>query len=534
MLARSRELIRCRCALSSSSHACLGAGGGVSSGGGALSTALLLQSRISAQEPTRACTTRNNSTSIAASRMAPTSQPQSAIIAGGLSVSASAADLAFVSSLAAHFQEQHQKKNPQSLLYLQHHHRRSPFAHVADSRAAIAVRQPQQHSHKHKIRVAHAQPRVKKSNNSSSGGSSASKVKKASPVETEEKECVLPMDMECGCKTKRLKEQQETEALAKAAALRVPVILSNQSVDIAVNAVTAAADPAAMSVVVTNSNPVHPHGHHNFVSNESSFHRRHLPQDCIAFSSPEGRKLFTQAINSASNYMQIYFPLAEQFITQAEPAFCGLATLAMCLNALQIDPGRLWKGPWRWFSEELFDCCTSLSVAKEKGISLSEFICLARCNGVLTDDMRADSKLSLDEFRSIVKHSCSTNNEIVVLNYSRKVLGQTGDGHFSPIGGYHEENDMVLLLDVARFKYPPHWVRLPLVYEAMQKIDESIGLPRGLVVLKENAHATGPTLVKQLVHSATPELPLKPAPQPCCYSAASVESARHIAAFNQS
>lgn len=516
MLSRSRELIRCRCALSSSSHACLGAGSGASSG----AASLLLQSRISAQE-------RNNSTSISAAthRLSP--------VTTGLSVSASAADLAFVSSLAAHFQEQHQRNNPQSPFYLQHHYRRSPFAHVADSRAAVVGRQQQLKS---KLRVAHTQPRSKKAGTSSSGGSSAFKAKKAPRVEAEEKECELPMDMECGCKTKRLKDQQEAETLAKAAAaLRFPVVSSNQNDEFTATSANAAADPAATSVVVTNSNPVHPHGHHNFVSNESSFHRRHLPQDCIAFSSPEGRKLFTQAINSASNYMQIYFPLAEQFITQAEPAFCGLATLAMCLNALQIDPGRLWKGSWRWFSEELFDCCTSLSVAKEKGISLSEFICLARCNGVLTDDMRADNKLSLDEFRSIVKHSCSTNNEIVVLNYSRKVLGQTGDGHFSPIGGYHEENDMVLLLDVARFKYPPHWVRLPLVYEAMQKIDESIGLPRGLVVLKENAHATGPTLVKQLVHSASPELPLKPAPQPCCNSAASVESARHVTAFaNQS
>jgi len=28
----------------------------------------------------------------------------------------------------------------------------------------------------------------------------------------------------------------------------------------------------------------------------------------------------------------------------------------------------------------------------------------------------------------------------------------TGDGHFSPIGAYHAENDLVLILDVARFK----------------------------------------------------------------------------------
>ena len=34
-----------------------------------------------------------------------------------------------------------------------------------------------------------------------------------------------------------------------------------------------------------------------------------------------------------------------------------------------------------------------------------------------------------------------------------------GDGHFSPLGGYHEARDLVLILDTARFKYAPHWVR---------------------------------------------------------------------------
>jgi hypothetical protein len=56
---------------------------------------------------------------------------------------------------------------------------------------------------------------------------------------------------------------------------------------------------------------------------------------------------------------------------------------------------------------------------------------------------------------------------------------QTGTGHFSPIGGYHAGQDMALILDVARFKYPPHWVPLPLLWEAMNTIDESTGLLRG-------------------------------------------------------
>lgn len=41
--------------------------------------------------------------------------------------------------------------------------------------------------------------------------------------------------------------------------------------------------------------------------------------------------------------MECFFPLIEQFTTQAEPAFCGLGTLAMVLNALEVDPGRVWK-----------------------------------------------------------------------------------------------------------------------------------------------------------------------------------------------
>ena len=40
-----------------------------------------------------------------------------------------------------------------------------------------------------------------------------------------------------------------------------------------------------------------------------------------------------------------------------------------------------------------------------------------------------------------------------------------GDGHFSPIGGYSAKEDLVLILDTARFKYPPHWVPLEMLYK---------------------------------------------------------------------
>ena len=113
---------------------------------------------------------------------------------------------------------------------------------------------------------------------------------------------------------------------------------------------------------------------------KKTFYRRPLPEACIAFSSEKGKTLFKEAISTP--YMETYYPLAEQFTTQAEPAYCGLATLAMCLNALKMNPNWLWKGPWRWYSEELLDCCTPLSVAKTQGIHFTELICLAEYNGV--------------------------------------------------------------------------------------------------------------------------------------------------------
>jgi hypothetical protein len=47
-------------------------------------------------------------------------------------------------------------------------------------------------------------------------------------------------------------------------------------------------------------------------------------------------------------------------------------SLAMVLNTLQIDPRRAWKGPWRWFHEQMLDCCLPISRVAEEGILLDQ------------------------------------------------------------------------------------------------------------------------------------------------------------------
>ena len=182
------------------------------------------------------------------------------------------------------------------------------------------------------------------------------------------------------------------------------------------------------------------------------FYQRPLPDSCVAFASERGQQIFARAL--AEGYMRRFFALVAQFQTQDEPAFCGLGSLAMALNTLSIDPGRVWKGVWRWYHEEMLDCCKDLEEVKTEGITLDEFQCLARCNGCHATVTRAADRrpASIEQFRQTVAETCAGEQSVLVCSYSRKTLGQTGSGHFSPVGGYLKKQDLVLLLDVARFK----------------------------------------------------------------------------------
>ncbi|MQM19970.1 hypothetical protein Taro_052983 [Colocasia esculenta] len=215
----------------------------------------------------------------------------------------------------------------------------------------------------------------------------------------------------------------------------------------------------------------------------AGLYRRVLPSPpAMEFSSAEGKQLFCEALQQGT--MEGFFTLISHFQTQCEPAYCGLASLAMVLNALAIDPGRKWKGPWRWFDESMLDCCEPLEEVKVKGTTFGTVACLALCAGAKVEPFRTN-ELTVDDFRSHIVRCTSSQHIHLIASYHRRPFKQTGAGHFSPIGGYHAEKDMVLILDVARFKYPPHWVPLSLLWEAMDTVDEATGLRRGFMLISK-------------------------------------------------
>jgi glutathione gamma-glutamylcysteinyltransferase len=229
---------------------------------------------------------------------------------------------------------------------------------------------------------------------------------------------------------------------------------------------------------------------------KQSFHKRPLPSNLVALSSSEGKKLFREALGEGT--LESYFPLAEQFITQSDPSYCSLSTLAMVLNALNFDPKRVWKGSWRWVSEEMLQCETrslcghSLEKVKNHGLGFLEFESLARCHGVNISSKQVTSMTEqvhgvrdFKEFKYLIEEISSADQakSFIVTNFSRKYLNQTGDGHYSPVAGCHRKRGLVLILDVARFKYPPYWVPMEDLWNSMAVKDASTGQSRGYFII---------------------------------------------------
>lgn len=139
---------------------------------------------------------------------------------------------------------------------------------------------------------------------------------------------------------------------------------------------------------------------------------------------------------------------------------------------------------------------------KKHGVTLDQLHCIAYCEATaisspsIDHNNRKNVKVSIhrDMNETEVRHllidsvsSASLREEedgattIVIASYDRRVLGQSGSGHFSPVGAYDAVTDAVLVLDTAMFKYEAHWVPVSMLVEATKKVDESCGRTRGFL-----------------------------------------------------
>ena len=108
----------------------------------------------------------------------------------------------------------------------------------------------------------------------------------------------------------------------------------------------------------------------------------------------------------------------------------------------------------------------------------------------VTVDVRHAEDGGLDAFRKAASEYLSTKSHFVVVNYLRNALGQQRGGHFSPLAAYDEKSDRFLILDVARYKYPPVWVSAQDLFNAMNTTDsDNDNKTRGYVLVSSAAGA---------------------------------------------
>ena len=202
-------------------------------------------------------------------------------------------------------------------------------------------------------------------------------------------------------------------------------------------------------------------------------------------TDPDGQKLFDEAEIRAP-----YFKLATYLESEQILTFCGPATIAAVLNSLDVKrpvPQRLY--PWGLFTQDTIFTPENQAVkpypmVEHEGLVLEQLTAFFNNLGVKAELHHADT---IDEarLRQTIKDTLAAPNKRLVINYTRKAIGQNGDGHISPIGAYDADTDRVLVLDVAKYKYPPVWMTVADLYKAINTIDSGSNKTRGIVVVSK-------------------------------------------------
>jgi glutathione-S-conjugate glycine hydrolase len=210
-----------------------------------------------------------------------------------------------------------------------------------------------------------------------------------------------------------------------------------------------------------------------------------LADNLIDLRSNQGEELLRE-----SDASEAFVPLSVNFVTQTNQAFCGVASIVMVLNAMQLPaPAVPEYDPYHTFTQDnFFNDRTEAILPREAlahhGMTLDQLGALLATQPVRVE-IRHAADTTLDAFRSTAREYLGREGQFVIVNYLRKAIGQEKGGHISPLAAYDVETDRFLILDVSRYKYPPVWVTASELFGAMNTTDaDNDDKTRGFVLVK--------------------------------------------------
>lgn len=214
------------------------------------------------------------------------------------------------------------------------------------------------------------------------------------------------------------------------------------------------------------------------------------------------------------------FRLANHFEAQHYSMFCGPATAAIVLNALRHgkegyytpqDAFRMQQAQTitdhditlhRFTQSNIFNAEGAKSRAvvmgqltidesgntiSDVGFQLRQLAELLRAHGALVTMRSVSSDMTQKEIKTEIVHNLRTPGDYVIINYDRKLLGQEGGGHISPLAAYDAESDSFLIMDVNPARASWTWAPAIDLISAMNTLDTREN--RGYLLVQEGLQA---------------------------------------------
>lgn len=208
-----------------------------------------------------------------------------------------------------------------------------------------------------------------------------------------------------------------------------------------------------------------------------------MEEDVVYCDTEAGAALFDSADVKGHFWTICRYFVSEKFLT-----YCGIASSVTVLNSLGVEaPDSPQIYPYKMFTQDSIFTDAVLHHRRpldvEKGgNTLEQLATIVSALGVEVDTVFADA-LEVDRCREMLVAALKSPDRRVVVDFDRKTLHQKGSGHFSPLAAYHSGEDRFLLMDVARYKSPPCWVKAAVLHQALRGTDSVSHKSRGFLII---------------------------------------------------
>ena len=219
----------------------------------------------------------------------------------------------------------------------------------------------------------------------------------------------------------------------------------------------------------------------------------------VEWDTDESAARFSRSAHKAD-----FFALSNHFVSQDNKVYCGPASSAIVLNALRLgkreglpqDRRAIAAADMSWLptgfdpflgkytpNNVLIDGTKTVAEVLGKpieiggewrrdfGLQLRQLGRVLRAHRLSVTVRVVDESAASETLRDELARNLAARDDYVLVNYSRKALGQTGGGHISPLGAYDRASDSFLIMDVNPNRAPWVWVGAADLVAAMRTFD---------------------------------------------------------------